>query len=68
MKGTRSRTVGRITINCMSTEARDLLDKLCEGYKQFLGRDAIDSSGYSTLYWACRYSGLIEPSLEAKRP
>ncbi len=64
MKETNTKTVGPISINCMSKEARDLLDRLCKKFKEENGKEAIDVSGYQTLYWACRYSGLIEPTKE----
>jgi len=60
MKGTISKKVGNISINCISDEARILLDKLCEDFKNVYNKDVSEVSGYHALYWACRYSGLIK--------
>ena len=64
MKGTDSVKVGPITVNCMNSDARELLDKLVEGYNKFKNDpNAVhNNTVYSGFYWACRYSGLIEPS------
>lgn len=66
MEGTRTKKVGNVTINCMSEEARSLLDRLCAKFKKDQGKDVRSVNGYQALYWACRYSGLIEPSEEEK--
>ena len=66
MKGTNSKKIGNITIMCMSKEARDLLNALCEKFKEAHGEDVSEVNGYQALYWACRYSGLIEPALRNK--
>ena len=60
MKGTDSVKVGNITINVMNQEARDLLEKLCAEYEKLHGKDVSETDGYSALYWAVRWSGLIE--------
>ena len=61
-EATREARVGNIIITYMTKEGRDLLDKLCVEYKNFHKKEAVDSkeSAYSTLYWAVRYSGLIQ--------
>lgn len=59
MKGTITKQVGNISVNCMSSDARELLDELCIQFKKEQGKDVSDVSGYQALYWACRYSGLI---------
>ena len=66
MKGTRTKTVGNISINAITPEARELVDKLCEAYEKVYGKKAIDDekSAYSVLYWAVRYSGLIGPNVD----
>jgi len=51
----------RITLGCITPEARDLLDRLCEEYERTRGKSIHDTDGYSALYWAVRWSGLIEP-------
>ena len=62
MKGSRFVKAGQITIGCMSEDARDLLDRLVEKYEETYGKDSIhDKSAYSGLYWACRWSGMIQP-------
>jgi len=46
----------------MHREARDLLDKLVEKYRQeHNGKEIRDINGYRALYWAIRYSDLINP-------
>jgi len=62
MKGSNEKQIGSILLTCMSEEARDLLDKLVEDYEKFHKKDIHDTNGYSALYWACRYSGLIYPA------
>lgn len=59
--GTDSKVVGPVTINCMNKEARDLLDMLCKKFKEEQKKDVHDVNGYQTLYWAVRWSGLIQP-------
>jgi len=52
-----------VRLTCIRPEERELLDKLCDSYDKFMGEEgAIHTvtSPYSVLYWACRYSGLIE--------
>jgi len=66
MKGSNFKQVGPITIGCMSKEARDLLDLLCEKFEEQQGKSVSDVSGYMTLYWACRWSRLIRPSGKTK--
>ena len=56
--------VGNITITCMSPEARDLLDNLVEKAEEFFGKDTQEINGYQALYWACRYSGLIQALID----
>lgn len=65
MEGTRMVKVGPISVNAITPEARDLLDKLCEAYEKLYGKESIHNTGsvYSILYWAVRYSGLIEPKI-----
>jgi hypothetical protein len=45
----------------MNKEARDLLDMLCKKFKEEQKKDVHDVNGYQTLYWAVRWSGLIQP-------
>lgn len=45
------------------SEQKDLLDKLAEEYDRFIGEQGAiytATSPYSVLYWAVKYSGLIE--------
>lgn len=65
MKGSRIRNIGikncgHITLTCISPEARDLLDKLCSEFERQQKKHIRTLNGYQALYWACRYSGLIE--------
>lgn len=60
MKGTTTKKVGNISINCMSPESRDLLDLLSRRFKEEQGLDVSEVTGYRALYWACRYSRLIQ--------
>jgi len=64
MKGTRTVHVGNITINTMSEEARNLLNRLRDEYKRQTGRDIRTLNGYQAIYWACKYSGMIEPKVK----
>ena len=70
MKGSRNVKVGNIQIGCISEDARDLLDRLVEKYNETFGEDAVhEKSAYSGLYWACRWSGMIQPlEVEAEQP
>ncbi len=61
-KGTQSTHVGNISINCMSSEARDLQDTILEKWKEFHPEDTGDH--YRFVYWLVRYSDLIEPKRE----
>jgi hypothetical protein len=60
MEGTRSVKVGNVTINAMSQEARDLLEELIAKFEEANQESISDVSGYTALYWACRWSGLIQ--------
>ena len=52
-----------ITLGCMSEEARTLLDTLVEEFEKLYGEDSVHKkTAYFGLYWACRWSGLIQPS------
>ncbi len=62
MKGSNEKQIGNILLTCMSEEARDLLDRLVAGYEKMMKKDIHEVSGYSSLYYACRYSGLIQPA------
>ncbi len=67
MKGSTFKRVGPITLGCISTEARDLLDVIMEDWekhnmkrlKLFPGKRA---SIYGFAYWLVRWSGLVRPS------
>ena len=62
MKGSNNVEVGNIQIGCISEDARDLLDRLVERYNETYGKDAVhEKSAYSAFYWACRWSGMIQP-------
>jgi hypothetical protein len=67
MNGTISKKVGNISINCISKDAKDLLDDLCKGFRENQDKDVNAVSGYQALYWACRYSGLIRRNGGKKR-
>ena len=69
MKGSREKNIGPITIGCMTHEARNLLDELCEEYEKQYGKESIHNAGsvYSILYWTCRYSGLVKPNGKKKK-
>lgn len=61
-QGSRFKNIGPITIGCMSEEARNLLDDLVVGFEHTYGPDSVhEKSAYSGLYWAVRWSGLIQP-------
>lgn len=62
MIGSKEKKIGNITIACMSPEARDLLDELVEKFEAIHPFSIHDANGYQALYWACRYSGLIQPT------
>jgi len=57
-------TKSMIVISCISPESRELLDRLCAKFKEEMGVETLEVNGYQTLYWACRYSGLIEAKKE----
>lgn len=71
MKGTIEKKAGPITVCCMSPEARDLLDlanKLWHEKHDKCGVPSLQKyDPYSAFYWLIRYSGLVEPSEEAKK-
>ena len=60
MEGTRTKKVGNITLNCMASDARNLLDDLVKKFEEENHKSIRDVNGYQALYWACRYSGLIQ--------
>jgi len=61
-QGSNFKQIGPITLGSMTPEARDLLDRLVTKFEKEHGKSVLDVSGYFTLYWACRWSGLIQPS------
>jgi hypothetical protein len=65
MKGTSTKTVDNISINCITPEARNFLDLLCNQFKKEHNKEATDADGYIMLYWLCRYSELIQPTEKA---
>jgi hypothetical protein len=71
MKGSREKKIGNITIGCMDPEARDLLEiatKMWHDKHDKCGIPSLEGyDPYSAFYWLFRYSGLIEPSEEAKK-
>lgn len=65
--GTSSRHVTGITLSCMRSEYRDLMDEAEKGWNKHLpaltaalGHPPTETA-HSVLYWLYRYSGLINP-------
>ncbi len=65
--GNSEKTVGNVTITCITPEARDLLDKIMAEWSEhekklresFPNREP---SIYGFAYWLVRHSGLIRPA------
>jgi hypothetical protein len=51
-----------ITLGCISTEAKDLLDKIMHEWEKHKKKSHHKSSIYGFAYWLVRWSGLIQPS------
>lgn len=69
MKGSRFVQVGNITLGCISSEARDLLDIIMEQWEQHVGEvnkhsPDYEPTPYGMAYWLVRWSGLIQPAQE----
>lgn len=68
--GTRSLKVGNVSINAMSPEARDCLDRVMEAWRLHWAelspefRIADPDAVYGFAYWLIRYSGLVIPNNE----
>lgn len=63
----REKQVGPVTLTSMTPEARDLLDKIMEGWKKH--EKALKEqfpkhkpTFYQFAYWLVRFSGLIRPA------
>lgn len=73
--GSLEKTVGPVTLMCITEDARDLLDKIMTawklhyaGLKESHGAD-YEPGFYGFAYWLCRWSELVAPAdaLEAAR-
>jgi hypothetical protein len=69
MKGTLTKKVGNVSINCVSPEARGLIDTIMEEWskhkkdiREMTNRKNYRGSDYGLVYWLVRWSGLVQPS------
>ena len=67
MKGTESKQVGTISLNCISPEARCLLDTIMaewekhkKDFHKIFPKKRL--TVYSFAYWLIRWSNLVQPS------
>jgi hypothetical protein len=73
MKGSSQIQVGsNIILNCISPDARKLLDTIMAEWEKHLVEvrkhtPDYEPTPYGMAYWLVRYSGLIEPAERAER-